>query len=428
MKLAVHNSKGIRKMFFRQVFAIFLKDMRKFWRTPTNVAITLLFPVLFVLLMGYTIGSEIMGPIRIGVINNDDDAFIPINGTLYNDTKFSFSYIEILQRNFTLTHYDKIGSLNEENSAMYDMQQNKINAIIIIPENFTECLYLRYVDESGNKIPKEGKLTLYIDPTDPTAADVTYAAILGTIPVFLGEEYVTDEVFRFLLPIEYQSSVNFVAHPISPTRNNPPYQRHFERIDYLVPGMMGMIILWVGSKEALNSIVYEKKLGTISRLITSPTSSAAVLTGKALTCLVLVFISVVEVCLTGILVFDVDLYWNLELLVPMVILTGICSIGLGLFISAIAKDFATAKSMYALFILPIQFFIGAVFPLSVLPEPAQRFGESLPFTKSIEAFQLIMAKNASLSMILFQFWYVSVWCIGIFAIGTFSYWLYLRRL
>ncbi|MFX1511983.1 MAG: ABC transporter permease [Promethearchaeota archaeon] len=413
-------------MFIRQVFAIFLKDMRKFWRTPTNVAITVIFPILFVLLMGYTIGSENLGSIRIGVINHDSIP-VEINGTDYTDTKFSKEYLEILERNFTISYYDEIGRVQNRNSAMYDMQQNEINAIIVIPENFTECLWLRYTDDAGNmSIPKEGKLALYIDPTDPTAADVTYAAILGSIPVFLSEKYVP--AMRHFLKPEFQGSVSFVAHPISPTQKHPPYQRHFERIDYLVPGMMGMIILWVGSKEALNSIVYEKKLGTMERLISSPASSAAVLTGKAITCLVLVFIAVFEVCMTGILAFEVILYWRVLEIFLFVILTGVCSIGLGLFISAVAKDFATAKSLYALFILPIQFFIGAVFPLSVLPEPAQRFGESLPFTKAVEAFQLIMAKNASFSMVQFQLLYVSLWSIGIFAIGIFCYWLYLRSL
>ncbi|MFX0125854.1 MAG: ABC transporter permease, partial [Candidatus Hodarchaeota archaeon] len=109
-----------------------------------------------------------------------------------------------------------------------------------------------------------------------------------------------------------------------------PFERRLKRIDYLVPGMIGIIIFWVGAWQSIAAVVSEKELETINRLISSPASSVAILSGKAISSYLVLFLSVILASLTGIFAFNVILYWKFELLIPLIILSGLNSIGLGL--------------------------------------------------------------------------------------------------
>ena len=111
---------------------------------------------------------------------------------------------------------------------------------------------------------------------------------------------------------------------------------------------------------------------------------------------------------SGILLFQVNLYWNIPAIVLSVFLGALSAIGLGLIISSLAKNVEAANSITVLISVPLQFFIGAFFPLSIMPEPAQVFGEALPFTKLVSAMQDIMTKNLPFEAVMTEIIYLAI--------------------
>ena len=131
---------------------------------------------------------------------------------------------------------------------------------------------------------------------------------------------------------------------------------------------------------------------------------------------------------SGLLLFQVNLYWNIPAIVLAVFLGALSAIGIGLIISSIAKNEEAANSIAVLISVPLQFFIGAFFPLDIMPEPAQIFGEALPFTKLVYAMQDIMTKNLPFEAVMPEIIYLTISGLILFVVGIIAYRLSLKRL
>ena len=104
------------------------------------------------------------------------------------------------------------------------------------------------------------------------------------------------------------------------------------------------------------------------------------------------------------------------------------AIGIGLIISSLTKNEEAANSIAVIISVPLQFFIGAFFPLDIMPKAAQIFGEALPFTKLVDAMKAIMTRNLAVDAIIPELLYLTVSGIILFAIGTIAYRIALKRL
>ena len=163
-------------------------------------------------------------------------------------------------------------------------------------------------------------------------------------------------------------------------------------------------------------------------MVIAPVSPMTVLAGKLLSCLLIVYLSAVVMLASGVLLFQVSLYWNIPLIIALIFLGSPTAIGLGLIISSLAKNAEAANAITIVISVPLQFFIGAFFPLSIMPAPAQAFGEALPFTKFVEVMQGSMTKNLPISSLIPQIVYITASGIVLFAAGVITYWWSLKRL
>jgi ABC-type multidrug transport system permease subunit len=78
--------------------------------------------------------------------------------------------------------------------------------------------------------------------------------------------------------------------------------------------------------------------------------------------------------------------------------------------------------------IPLQFFIGAFFPLSIMPEAAQAFGNALPFTKLVDAMQDVMTRNLPFDAVMPEMVYLAASGLILFLVGTIAYRISLKRL
>ena len=417
------------KRTMHQIFAIAKTDFLGIARNKTAIFFTLIFPLFFLIIIGFTFGTQGTGEtsrIQVGTVNLDGKT-IDVNGTVSQNSTIGDAFVQALKdANFTVYEYSEYGDKDTNGTAAYDISRGEIKVAVVIPANFTEALSYQYTDSLGMPVPTKAHLDLYTDPSDPTGSMIAQQSVLGFISVFI--EYY-QEIAINQIPENLQGYAEVLADPVTVSTSEADVSgRPLRWIDFMVPGILGLVLLWSGLNHASVAIADERTKGTFQRMIIAPVSPATVLAGKFISCLAIVYLSAVIMLASGILLFQVNLYWNIPVIVLSVFLGALSAIGLGLIISSLAKNVEAANSITILISVPLQFFIGAFFPLSIMPEPAQIFGEALPFTKLVKAMQDIMTKNLPFEAVMPEILYMTISGLILFALGTITYRLSLKRL
>jgi ABC-2 type transport system permease protein len=127
------------------------------------------------------------------------------------------------------------------------------------------------------------------------------------------------------------------------------------------------------------TIAREWERGTMEQLAATPVTRSEVTLGKMLPYAVIGLIDVVVVCLIGVLVFQVPFRGSFPLLMALTLAFLIGSLGLGIFISAIARSqlLATQIAMIATF-LPAFLLSGFMFAIDVMPPVLQAITYIIP--------------------------------------------------
>jgi ABC-2 type transport system permease protein len=417
------------KRTIHQVFAIAKTDFLGITRNKTAIFFTLLFPLFFLIIIGFTFGTQGTGEtsrIQVGTVNFDGE-MINVNGTVSQNSTIGDAFVQALKDvNFTVYEYNTYGDKDTNGTAAYDISRGQIKVAVVIPANFTETLSYQYSDSLGMPIPTKARLDLYTDPSDPTGSIIVQQSIFGFISEFINQyqKIVIDQLLE-----DFRHYAKVLADPITVSTSEADVSgRPLRWIDYMVPGTLGLVLLWSGLNHASVTIASERTRGTFQRMIIAPVSPIAVLAGKFISCLAIVYLSAVVMLASGILLFQVNLYWNIPAIALSIFLGALSAIGLGLIISSLAKNEEAASSITVVISIPLQFFIGAFFPLSIMPEPAQIFGEALPFTKLVNAMQGIMTKNLPFEAMMPEILYMTISGLILFTIGIIAYRLSLKRL
>jgi ABC-2 type transport system permease protein len=417
------------KRAINQIAAVAKTDFLGVLRNKTAIFFTLLFPLFFIVIIGFTFGqagTSSASNIVVGVVNHDNQ-LIDINGGTSVNSTIGDTFIETLEiANFTVYSYDQYGDRNSNGTAAYAISRGDLDAIVVIPANFTETLAFQYLNQTGMPRPTQASIELFVDPTDTTGAMITQQSVLGFISGFV-KEY--QKIMINYTPSEMKGFVEVLADPINVTTSNAEVtENELQWIDYMVPGTLGLVLLWSGLNHASMTIATERTKGTFQRMIIAPVSPTVVLIGKFISNLALVYMSGFIMLLSGILLFQVNLYWNIPVIILAMFLGSLSAIGIGLIISSVAKNEEAANSIAVIISVPLQFFIGAFFPLEMMPEAAQVFGRALPFTKMVDAMTDIMTRNLGIDAIVPELLYLTVSGILLIALGTIAYRLALKRL
>ncbi|MFA5364241.1 MAG: ABC transporter permease [Candidatus Bathyarchaeia archaeon] len=417
------------KRTINQVAAIAKTDFLGVLRNKTAIFFTLLFPLFFIIIIGFTFGQSATGDmsrISVGVVNLDGE-LVAVNATNSVNSTIGDGFVQALAyANFTVKTYGEYGDMDTNGTAAYAIRHGDINAILIIPSNFTESLSFQYVDSMGMPLPTKARLQLFVDPSNANGALITQQSVLGFISGFV-KHY--QEVVIEQTPQDMKAYVEVVADPVIVTTSNAEITgTELQWIDYMVPGTLGLVLLWSGLNHASMTIATERTRGTFQRMVIAPVSPTTVLLGKFISNLALVYMSAVIMLVSGILLFQVHLYWNIPVIALAIFLGSLSAIGIGLIISSLTKNEEAANSIAVIISVPLQFFIGAFFPLSMMPEAAQAFGNALPFTKLVDAMTAIMTKNLPFDAITPELLYLTVSGVILFLLGTIAYRISLKRL
>ena len=167
-------------------------------------------------------------------------------------------------------------------------------------------------------------------------------------------------------------------------------------IEYVVPGVIGLILQLITVTLMASTIARERESGTLYQLLVTSLRRSEIVIGKILPYLAISIILVlVIIVLTG-WHFHVKFHHHTELAL-ICLLFLLCSLGLGLLISAFSRTQTQAIQFSVFFLLPVFVLSGAFAPLDRLPALIRYFAEIFPLTHFCRAFRLVNLYRADFS-------------------------------
>lgn len=192
-------------------------------------------------------------------------------------------------------------------------------------------------------------------------------------------------------------------------------------VDWLIPGLLGMNIMFSAMYGVGYVIVRYRKNGVLKRLKATPLSAVEFLSAQIISRLWLIVAVVITVYFGTDFFVDFAMHGNYLTLFTAFAMGGICMISLGLVVAARIASEELAEGLLNLVNWPMMFLSGVWFSLEGTHPVVQKLAQIFPLTHMIDAARAVMLDGAGLLEITPQL-FVLLLMTGIFlAIGA---WLF----
>ncbi|GAA1324106.1 ABC transporter permease [Leucobacter albus] len=162
----------------------------------------------------------------------------------------------------------------------------------------------------------------------------------------------------------------------------------------MVPGLIGLILLFIGALITSIGLVRERETGTLEQLAVMPISPSAIIFGKITPYFALALIDMAVITLLGAWLFDVPFNGSVLLFSLAALIFLFVVLGIGVLISTLSQNTGQAIQMAILFVVPQVLLSGLIFPLTSMPLGVRWLGYALPLTWFREVTQGVMLRGA----------------------------------
>jgi len=174
------------------------------------------------------------------------------------------------------------------------------------------------------------------------------------------------------------------------------YNPDLDSSHFFVPGLVGIILQLITLFLTSFAVVRERELGTLEQLFVTPVGRSALLLGKLVPYAALGFVETLVILSVMVYLFGVPINGSIPLLLSLTMLFMICSLGLGLLVSTMAKTQLEALQFAFIIMLPSVLLSGFMFPRSEMPLPIYLASFGIPVTYFIEILRGVVLRGADL--------------------------------
>lgn len=366
---------------FHRIFAIAKKEYRQLKRDTRMLFIVFFFPVVLLAIFGYAINFDVKH-IKIAVYDQDK-------------SEYTREYIDGL---ISSEYFDLIKYVDDDNEIKTLLDEKIVQAVIVFPNDLSRKL-------NNNE---EVKVQYLVDGVDGNTATVivNYVnAATFNYSLKLTKEYLAVTGKKMYVPINLEPRFWFNPELVS--------------VFFLIPGLMGMILIITAVISVSLSIVREKERGTIEQLNVSPLTSIELIIGKILPYIVISLINATIVLIAGYLLFGIAIKGDILLLLLGTLTFLFAAIGLGIFISTVADSQQVAfQAANVSSLLPSLILSGFIFPIESMPTIIQWITNITPAKFYIVILRAILLRGAGLSAFGNQLIYLLIYGIIFIALAT----------
>ncbi|HKZ63799.1 MAG TPA: ABC transporter permease [Thermoplasmata archaeon] len=353
-------------------------NLKMFFRDRGTLFWALLFPIIFMGLLGLGFGRADPVEFQVGIVDEDQ--------TPWSERLWTTLSNESLP--FVLTNY------TDRDAASAAVEAGDLDVALVIPSNF-DTFMANQTNGSANE-------TLVLPAWFGVDAQGS-----GAVSVQALQEAV-DAFFRFWTRSPPKLGVG--AFPLS--------ARNLEYIDFLAPGILAMSIMQSGVYGLALFIVTSREKRILKRLHATPAGAAFILAGRIVPALLISFIQTAVLLSVAVLAFGVQIVGNLGILLIAAGFGAVVFISLGFLVSSVSKSADSAENLTGIVTLPM-FFLGGVFiPIDRLPEAVQYLAYAMPLTYFSDAVRQIMVNGAGLGEVAVDLGVLAIFALAVFALAV----------
>jgi ABC-2 type transport system permease protein len=335
----------------RRVHALIGKEVRELIRDPITLWLAALMPLVMLFLFGYAVSLDVEG-VRIGI---------------YDESRSPASR-ELATRFAATDNFATPRSFDSMRAVVEAMQRSQVRLVLVIPRDFERLLV------TGPAAPVQ----ILVDGTYSMSAALAAgyaAAIVADFP--------TPRV------------------PAVSVETRVWYNPSMRSANFVVPGLLAVILMAFPPLLTALAIVREKETGTIQQIYASPVTSAEFVAGKLVPYGCVALIEILLLIVVGTLWFDVPFHGSPALLVVASLVYVLTTVAIGLLVSIVTRT-QVAAMLLALIVslMPSFLFSGFLFPVFTMPLSMQLYSMLIPASYFMEISRGIVLKAADFGTIL----------------------------
>ena len=182
----------------------------------------------------------------------------------------------------------------------------------------------------------------------------------------------------------------------------PPYETYITYETYIVPGLVGMVLLFNGMQSSL-TMIFDREMGSMKILLTSYINRNYLLFCKMFATAIVSTLQAIAFLIIAVL-YGVDIsYGAIVLTIPIIMVSSIILNAFALFISSVIKQLENFATVMNFVIFPMFFLSSALYPLWKIKDSSLllfNISSYNPFTYIVEAVRFSLYGKFELEIFL----------------------------
>jgi ABC-2 type transport system permease protein len=337
-----------------RMWAIVEREMRKFFRSPTLMLVSMVFPLVQLIVLGNAFGGKIKEA-RLGVVDQD-------HGTQAVKVLEALAAVQSNARTFYIVPYDN------DKQAGEDVRTGRIDGAIIIPPEYSRRVY----EENHPRI------ALVVDNTDNFMSS-TLESLMAELTTALNTPDVEPRI---------------VQNIVLETVELYPY---IEYMKYLLPG--SIVLAMFVSVMIGGGMLYidDKARGVHEGYLVTPITKFELVTGLNVAGTVKAVLSGIVITVLGSLLAGLGTVFvpqNILYVLLLIVVTSLAFNTLMFLMMVRVEDPLVPRATFGILNTLLFFPSGAIYPIKAFPPWLRAIAYIDPFTYAVHGFKAILLKDA----------------------------------
>jgi ABC-2 type transport system permease protein len=348
-------------MNLRKIAAITRKEFYHLIRDYRSLYLAFAIPLILILLFGYALSLDVED-VRTVIVDYD--------GTSQSR--------DLVRRLDASPYFQVVAHLKSTETAAAWLDHGRTTLVLVIPPDWTKNI----------QADREAPLQILLDGSDPNFANIS----AGYITAFLERENT-----RYLHNFLNRQGMEQMKPPLE-GRIRIWFNEDLESRNFIVPGIIAVIIMIVGAMLTSLVIAREYENGTMETIKSLPVSAGEFIVGKGIPYFFITLADVLIAVLMGQVLFGIVMKANFWLMIAASSLYLAVAITLGLLISSATKSQLVANQIAPLVtFLPSMLLSDFVFPVLNMPPAIQTITYIVPARYFIDILKGIYMKNLDIA-------------------------------
>jgi ABC-2 type transport system permease protein len=361
-----------------RMMAIVERELRKFFRSPALMLVSMIFPLVQLIVLGNAFGGKIRDA-RLGLVDED-------GGTQALRIREAFNSVRSNLRTFEPVYY------NDEKQAVEDVRNGKIQGAVIIPPQYSRRVYSKnqpriglVIDNSDNFMTStlEGELT-----------EITNSLNSSTIEPRMLQQTVLQIVELY------------------------PY---VEYMKYLLPGSIALAMFVSVMIGGGMLYIDDKARGVHEGYLVTPITKAELVFGLNTAGAIKAVMTGIVITVIGSMLAGVGSIFNPATMLGlalMILLTSLAFNAMMFLLMVRVEDPLVPRATFGILNTLLFFPSGSVYPTQAFPRWLQYISKIDPFTFAVHGFKSLLLKETGLTAIWPDMGYLTVFAVLALAIAV----------